>query len=672
MPFKRLHMLFSTKQKAILAAICDAIIPSIERTNDIDAYWKRKASDIDVAGQFLNTVQKLPEEQQKEIAQLLSLLDSRLVGLTYWGPFKGVQKLSVPEREVLLQKWARSPIPMIRAGFISLKKLATFIYYSHTPKGKHNPNWKVLGYDGPIGQPHNVQDVPRLPIIKVATKTVLHCDVVVVGSGAGGGVIAGELSAAGQEVIVIEKGEYIHDSGLNQLENDMVSRLYERRGALSSADGAVSIFAGTGVGGGTMVNWAGAFRTPDYILQEWATEHGNPQFLDPEYVKGFEAVEARTGVNTNLKRHNPQNQALWEGCERLGYHMKQIPRNELITGYENGEDNLLWKKCGFGILGDAFGQKQGTHKTYLQDACANGAKILANTLVNKVIIQAGKAKGVYATYTNSNGQAIEVEVRAKRVVVCAGAIHTPALLLRSGLRHQHIGKHLYLHPTVAVPGVYKHSIRSWYGPMMSAVSDEFARLEGNYGFKLETAPVHAGFMAMALPWTNGQQFKQDMLDAANTAVFIVLTRDKFGGKVSINKQGQPVIDYTLHAFDRKHMIRGMQEATKIHAAAGAQKIRLVHNEPETWETGVHNLQDFTKCIAQKKWSTNRYTLYSAHQMGTCRMGGNKGKYPLTPTGETREVRNLYVADASAMPKCSGANPMLSIQALAHYIAQGLK
>jgi choline dehydrogenase-like flavoprotein len=219
--------------------------------------------------------------------------------------------------------------------------------------------------------------------------------------------------------------------------------------------------------------------------------------------------------------------------------------------------------------------------------------------------------------------------------------------------------------------MYDRPMEGWYGPMMSAVSDEFAQLDGNFGYKLETPPMHAGLLGLATPWRSGQQYKQDVLGASQAGTFIVLTRDRFGGEIKLSKSGQPLVHYRLNPYDKRHLLHGIAEGFKIHAAAGARQVRLLHNDGDVWHHDRESVDRFVKRIPEKSWATNRFILFSAHQMGTCRMGGGNRRHPVKPNGETREVKQLFVADASAFPRCSGVNPMLSIQALAHYIAKGM-
>ncbi len=432
----------------------------------------------------------------------------------------------------------------------------------------------------------------------------------------------------------------------------------------------MGLLAGACLGGGTTVNWAGAFRTPDYILDEWAAEHAAPQFTSAAFQASLDAVAAALSVNTSYPRHNGQNQALREGSARLGQATSLIARNEkYLTSSAAHFEGL-----GYSSLGDAHGIKQGTLNTYLLTAFEHGARILPNTKVERVTTAAGHATGAEATHTPPGGRPLRIVVRARCVVVAGGAVQTPALLLRSGLRHPHLGQHLHLHPTVIVAARYPQAMRSWHGPSMSIVNDTYARLHGtNYGVKLETPPTHPGLLAMVLPWLGGRQHRELMSAAAHLGSFIVLTRDRDGGRVCLDPHGAPLIDYTLSAFDRANMLAGVHAAADIHVAAGAEAVYLPHGSLPTLRAraGVPQNPEILAHLPHLGWRANQFGLYSAHQMSTCRLGGHAATHPLRPTGETVEVRGLYVADGSAFPACSGVNPMLTIMALAHYTAQQL-
>lgn len=245
-------------RSAVLLALADTFVPAL-------------AEGIPAGSAGLNldklqeAIREQPEGAQTEFSQLLDLLEKPLLGLTWFGPLKPFRKLEAGQREQLLQSWAASNVPQLRKGFQALRKLCTLLYYggsmSEVPAA-----WGHLGYPGPDERP---VDTPKpIRTLKPEADATYECDVLVIGSGAGGGVVAGELAEAGHDVLVIEKGPYCHGCDFTQREVDMLGTLYDAKGTLCTQDGSIGILAGSCLGGGTTVNWAGAFRTPDYVLQE--------------------------------------------------------------------------------------------------------------------------------------------------------------------------------------------------------------------------------------------------------------------------------------------------------------------------------------------------------------------------------------------------------------------
>ena len=568
----------------------------------------------------------------------------------------------------MLRRWADSPLADLRNGFHALRKLTSLLYYGDVAPGETtNPNWKTIDYQ--LLTEHVFPDPAPLPTLTPDTDTTLHCDVLVIGSGAGGSVVAAQLAAAGQQVLVIEKGGYAPQHEFNQQEVPMLTRHFEAGGLLASQNGSITVLAGSTLGGGTTVNWAAALRTSDYVLEEWATRHGNPHFLESTYQQGFDHIEQRNGISRDFQ-HNPQNQALLDAAQTLGYRAESIPMNMRFPA--NVPPETAWRASGYSCYGDAYGIKQGAVQTFLRDAVEQGARLLPNTQVDKITLQRGVATGAEAHTRRTDGKVIALTIKAKRVVVSTGSLHTPVLLMKSGLAHPQLGRNLYLHPVVCVPALYTREMRPWHGPMMSAIVQEFTRLDDNWGFRLECPPIHPGVGAFALSWESGEQLKSDLAQLRHLAVHVCLVRDRFGGRVTMGKHsGQPVVHYNLHDYDRRHLVRAMQESARLHQAAGAARIDILHSQPLHFFPEKDDLNGFLPQIAAKNWGVNRFGLFSAHQMGTCRMGGN-ADYPVQPNGEVRGVRNLFVADASLFPSASGTNPMLSIQALAYHVAQAIK
>ncbi len=373
-------------------------------------------------------------------------------------------------------------------------------------------------------------------------------------------------------------------------------------------------------------------------------------------------MTARLGESEAEAWPNAQARKLELACDRLGLGCGVIPQNR--AGCEDPD------RCGWCCLGCPVGAKQSTPRTCLADAAAHGARLWVGAEAQRVLIENGRAVGVEVATAGPEGPRTHT-VRARAVVVAAGSLHTPALLLRSGLTNPNLGRHLFLHPTVPVFGDYAELIEPWRGPMLTRYVPHLNNLDGrHYGVVIEHAPAHPGLIGLGLPWRSGAQHKADVARAIHRAIFIVITRDREGGRVTVDARGRPVLHYALARPDGQHLMRGIHEAFRLHQAAGAQLISGTHSGLQPFEGG--DLEAYLQQVTRQGLAPNAYNLFSAHQMGSCRMGGRRPHSVLTPHGEAWDVRNLFVADASAFPTASGVNPMITVMALAHYISQAVK
>jgi choline dehydrogenase-like flavoprotein len=655
----------------VLEAICNALFPSLDPPEDsapvLAEYYQRGAHHLDLALQIAQILALESPEQRAKFRQLLALLGNPLGGLITIGRPHPFQNFSQEIREQYLLALANSPVGLLRQGYQAIKRLAGFLYYAASDPTGHNPNWQALDYAPPASPP---SDAPHpLSPLKIMSDTTLEVDVVVIGSGAGGGVVAGELACAGKSVIVLEQGGYHHEANFTLQEAQATSELYLKRGTQTTKDLGVVILAGSALGGGTIVNWMTSFRTPPEILAEWAQRSGISDLTGTELQASFEAVEQRIGV-ASVTSHNRQNQLLADGCRTLGYHTAPLRNNAIGCEQRCGS-------CGFGCR---YGCKQSTMKTYLQDAYDHGARLIVGCRARRVLIENGRARGVVATATDKEtGQTYQVVVRARTVVVAAGALHSPALLLRSGLENPHLGRHLHLHPTTAVTGLYPEKVYSWRGVMQSAYSNEFARLDGDYGYKLEVAPAHPGLIGLSTPWTSAREYREQMLLAANAATFIILARDRGEGRVVLDRTGEPLVDYVVSVYDRRHLQHGLSTAARVHFAAGAEAVLTLHTKRTILErttvgqeVSERQYRKFGYEIERHGMGPNRLIVFSAHQMGTCRMGTSPKRAVVNENQEVFGIQGLFVCDGSVFPAASGVNPMLSIMGLAYRASQYIK
>lgn len=657
----------------IVEAVCDTLFPSLEpppgSSEALAAYYRRNAQDMHVPLLLAETLAKENAVAQTEFRQLLALLASPVSGLMLVGSPKAFIDLLPEQREKYLLAMANSPVGQLRQGYQAMKRLTGFLFYAVPDAQGHNPNWDVLDYSVPPIE--NVASSVSRPIspLRITEETTLECDAVIIGSGAGGGVVAGELAQAGKNVIVLEKGGYNSEADFTLQEAQAMPELYLKRGTLATKDLGMVILAGSTLGGGTVVNWNTSFRTPDDILEEWARSSGLSDFTGPALQESFAAVEQRIHVNTENSTHNTQNRVLSDGCATLGYHDGVLRRNAVGCEQRCGT-------CGFGCR---YGCKQSTTRTYLQDAYDAGARILVHCSADKVLIENGQATGVEATVTDvETGTTHRVTVYAKAVIVAAGTLNSPALLLRSGLENKHIGRHLKLHPVSTIAGIYAEKIFPWQGVMQSAYSNEFAHLDGTYGYKLEVAPAHPGLLGLATPWHSARDYREQMTHAAHLATFIVLTRDKGEGTVTVDRDGEPLVEYVTSAYDRRHLLHGLRTAARVHFAAGANSVTSLHTKKtrlersETSPVTARQWREFDAQLERHGLGVNRVMMFSAHQMGTCRMGADPAQSVTDGNSQMHGVKGLFVCDGSVFPSASGVNPMLSIMALAHKASHAIK
>jgi long-chain-alcohol oxidase len=645
-------MELSARQRRALESICDTFAPA--------RYGWPSASELGVPDAIARGLEFNPRTADRaQFLQLLDFWDSPFHSFLAAGRFAPFSSLPPEVREWVLLSWADSGIQRRRAAFQALRKAVGLLYVMlPAANGGRSTVCDKLGYPGPVSAQR--ADAPRPLRANVPTADLdLSCDVCVVGSGAGGATAAAVLSAAGCDVIVLEAGGYFDDADFDGDALRAFERLYAEAGNAATSDLSVNLLAGECLGGGTVVNFCTSFRTPDDVRAEWASA-GVPWFASEEYTRSLDVVCARLSVNLEHNRVSAREQIFQRGLQSLGWHCAPMPRN--VIGCEQGK---ICGHCGFGC---SIGAKQSAVKTWLADAQEAGARFFVETRAERVRVEAGSAVGVEAR--TRRGQ--RVSVRCKAVVVACGAIHTPALLLRSGLRNEHIGRHLHLHPVSNISGIFPEAIRPWEGTMQAIYSDQFRFLDGNYGVKYETAALQPTIHASVLPWREPEHYRLLLSKLPQTVGIGALVRDRDGGRVTVDREGHPVSDYALSAFDRKHLRLGFVGAARILEAAGAELIFSPHAKWCAYEPGRRgSLGSFVQAMDSAGWDAGQLALFSFHIMGTARMGGSPNTSATNPEGQTWEVRNLYVMDGSTFPSASGVNPMISIEAIANRSASVL-
>lgn len=487
----------------------------------------------------------------------------------------------------------------------------------------------------------------------------LDCDVCVIGSGAGGAVVAARLAERGLSVVMLEEGAYRTRADFRMDEGEAYRTLYQERGLRSTRDLAITVLQGRAVGGSALVNWTTCFRLPDEVLRRWARDFGveglGPETLAPH----FEAVEARLSIAAWPEAlANPNNRALLEGCRALGYEAAPLRRNVKAcqnTGY-----------CGMGCPVDA---KQAMHLTYLPEALERGAQLFSNLRAERVELRGGRAEAVLGLALDpKSGRPTgrQLRVRAKAVIASAGALNTPALLLRSGLDDGKVGRRTFLHPTLAMASFFDAPIQGFYGAPQSIGSHHFAdRGPGKVGFFLETPPIHPMLAATASPAFGGSQLEL-MSRLAHMQALIALLIDGFlpeepGGRVALGKEGRMRFDYPIGPPLEEAFRAAAVEMARIQLAAGAREVRSLHLEPVV----VRRPADLEK-LERAPYGALHHSIFSAHQMGGCPMGEDEAVCVVDSELRHRRVENLFVVDGSVFPTSLGVNPSETIYALAHW------
>ncbi len=654
-------MNLSIRETEALDALCDAFVPSLAFEKDEDpALFSMSARDLGVAALVAEALERIEPAKRDAFRLFLKLLENPLFIATVSANATRFSRLPQAVREHVLQRLSRSAVPQLRSAFQGARSLVMLHTYASNGTPESDALLSAIGYEPQINQKASA---PRIPLSKPGPETEIECDVCVVGSGAAGSVVAAELAANGQNVIVVEAGSGLSAGDFDQHELIGMHRLFREAGLSGTRDLSVSILAGTGLGGGTTVNWQSCFRTPDDVREEWAELSGCSFFTGDSFTESLDAVWGRIGASTDESEVNENNSAICRGAKSLGYRWDTIARNSLGCDSE---------QCGNCMFGCRIGGKQSAATTYLLDAIRSGAQVIAPYTAQKLRRTGDKVTGVVGLYADPHGEPRPLTIVATRVVLAAGALDTPTLLMRSGLSCLHLGQHLFLHPTVAVTGLYSTPVESWKGAPQTIVCDEFSNLSEGYGYRIEAAPAHPGLMSVGIPWKNGRDHRREMQRLRGAAPFIVLTRDSNGGRVRFSSACQPYFDYRLGKEERRLIRHGMVTAARMHHAAGAERIITLHSARLVWEReSGGSMEKFCKQIDAASTSPNRLPLFSAHQMGTCRIGSDAASAVCDASGAVFGMSGAYVADASLFPASSGVNPMITIMALARHVALGL-
>lgn len=488
----------------------------------------------------------------------------------------------------------------------------------------------------------------------------LQAEVCVIGSGGGGAVIAKELAEAGRDVVVLEQGGHYTKEHFTQREDEMMPLLFEEMGQRATADQSIMILQGRNVGGSTVHNLCYCFRTPAPILEKWRREDGLRDLSFEDLRPSFERVERMLKVKP-IEPHevNTLNNKIREGCEKLGYH-----------GFVTNHNRENCTQSGFCILGCPFDAKQSMLITYIPAADAAGARIHAHCAVRRIMTEAGRARRVEGDVVDELGRVrARFTVHARVVVLCAGAINSPEILLRSGIANAsgQVGRNLHLHPSVLLSGVYDEDIYGYRGIPQSYYVDEFIDLEKDPDSGYILMPVY-GFPVMTavnLPGFGPAHF--DLMRNFHRMVgILVLLHDQSSGTVKLGPR-KVQIDYRVNPAEQALFAEGMRHCAEILFASGAQRVIAPYAQPLTLRPG-----DALDVFAQRGARQGDILMASTHPQSTCRMGEDPRRSVVSSYCQSHDVKNLFVCDMGVFPTSLGAPPQISTAAIADRTAQYIK
>jgi choline dehydrogenase-like flavoprotein len=601
------------------------------------------------AGKFLDaggeaTVAKLRRwlvgtnpTQVKGIRALLWAAEAMSVARTG----RPLSSLSRARAEKLLVSWQTSRSPLRRMfvrGLVTPLKAAHFDdpkMVAHVGCAKETPKLTV---DEPARWMRQVTNGRE-----ASGDLDLECEVVVVGTGAGGAACAYELASRGRAVLLLEEGDYHRRSAFTSRASETFKKLY-RDQAMTFALGNVGtpVWSGRAVGGSTVINSGTCYRAPSRVFRAWREELGLTQFTSDSMAPYYQRVEAMLQV-AEAKRDltGGVGRVVARGAEAMGLSHHPLVRNAPDCDGQG--------VCCFGC---PTGAKRSTDVSYIPEALLRGAQLVTAAHVDAVEVVAGRARGVRGTL-GVGGR--KFRVRADAVVVAGGALMTPLLLARNGVvRHPMLGKNLSIHPATKVMAVFDEAIDMSRGIPQGYAIDTYAE----EGIMFEGASTPLDVTAIAVPWI-GAKFVEVMEAYRNVATFGFMIKDTSRGSVRAGPNGAPLLWYDMNAEDTRKMQRGLAILCEVFLASGAKRVLpFVAGLDE-----VRSHADIAK-LRDKTFAPSDVEVTAFHPLGTCRVGSDPRTSVIGPDHEAHSVERLFVTDGSAVPSSLGVNPQMTIMAMA--------
>ncbi len=483
----------------------------------------------------------------------------------------------------------------------------------------------------------------------------VEADVVVVGTGPGGAVSAANLAQAGLKVAVIEAGPLVRPEDMTRDAPRFLAR-YFWDGGLRMLGGSAPIptMQGRCVGGSSVSNSAIMYKLPDWVRQEWIEHDGLTEFAGEEFDESFERIFAGTSTApTPLDVQGPRNLSIRDALDAMN-----IPNNPLPRAVKNCAG------CADCIVGCSSGAKQSMDRSYIPTAMIAGAKVYTHSHVDRVLMEGTRAVGVTGRVIDPRGYRTMARftVRAPRVVLAGGTMHTPVMLQKSGIKHRGlVGGTLFAHISGGVVGIMDRPMHPWIGASQGwgAISEEIK------GLKFES--LWADPSVMLVKWGGfGQEFIQRLPQIGHATVGAVVYRGKCKGTVRANWDGSPRMRLYIPASEAQVVFRAMKIIADGLLKSGADnvfagKIRGIPEEMRSESDTAHLLSNRLKAI--------HLPMTANHVFGSVRMTGSERTGPVDQNGRVRGTEGLWVTDASTFPSPSAVNPQATIMAMSDMISR---
>jgi choline dehydrogenase-like flavoprotein len=594
--------------------------------------------DIDVAGPVAAFLRSLSPR---------TLLGLRLGLFAFeWSPFPWrFSRLDPAAAEDFLARMEKSRFPLYHDLLLLAKVLST-LGYAVVPAVEARIGTEVSCAlaDGSLPEPAGTLGDTE------ARGEGEECDVVIVGSGAGGAVAAATLAQAGLDVLVLEAGNHYNRDSYPADHLDAIAGIYREAGlTIASGQPPIPVPVAKVVGGTTVINSGTCFRAPEPVLENWRTQYGVSWAgeLGADYA---EAEDFLRVTQLDPERMGRNGQLAMEGAAALGASAAPISRN--------AGSCVQCSSCPFGCAIDA---KRGMHVSYLPRAVAAGARVRVRVEAQRVLVEDGRAVGVACSARDAQGRSRPFTVRARRAVIAAGgALGTPELLLRSGLGSSQVGRNLHIHPACWVGARYEEEVRGWEGVMQSFYVDQWEP----QGVLLEATFTPLAFGGAWLLGT-GREHQRALLEFGHVGSIGVHLSDRSAGRVGLANEGSLRASYKLTRDDADRIAFGIARAAEVHFAAGAVEVF-----PNIARFGALKPGDLPQFEAARP-KASELRLEAFHPMGTARIAADPREGACAADGSVYGTRGLYVADASLFPTSVGVNPMMTIIAFARQIARSL-